>query len=162
MRQWIWRRVVAAAAGVLVAAGAASAQPPGATIPIAPPVEQAPVVAAQPPAVAVPGVPAAGPVVVQGSGGCSNCGSGGTAHRGFVMSGGGGYFTKSCQFGQTCNNGCGSMHSTGKFILGPCSSYFAPCGPGFYGHHHCPGTPVYGVGPRVGFNPCIYDSYLNH
>lgn len=159
MRQWMWRRVMAAAAGVLAVAGSASAQQPAAL----PAIPQAPAVIvyqpAQPAATAAP----TGPVVVQGNGGCSNCGSANsTASRGFVMSGGGGYYTNKCQFGQTCNNGCGSIHSNLKFTFGPCSSFFAPCGPGFYGSKKCNGTPVYGHGPRVGHNLCNYDSYLNH
>lgn len=148
MRQRMWRRVVAAVAGALVLAGSAAAQQPA---------------AAGPGGLFIPQAAPAAPVVVPGSGGCTNCGSGGgTAHRGFVMSGGGGYLTSNCPLGATCNNGCGSAASTAKFVLGPCSSFFAPCGPGYYGRGKCPGTPVYGVGPRVGMNPCVYDSYLNH
>lgn len=164
MRQWIWRRVMAMAAGVLVVAGAASAQQPGAlpAIPQAPAIVYVPVAQAPAAAAGAPVAPAPGTVVVQGNGGCSNCGpANGTAQRGFVMSGGGGYYTNKCQFGQTCNNGCGSIHSNLKFTFGPCSSFFAPCGPGFY-DKKCGGTPVYGHGPRVGYNPCVYDSYLNH
>lgn len=163
MRQWMWRRIMSATAGLLVLAGTASAQAPATlpTIPQAPAVIYVPV-APQAAAANAPMTPQPGTVIVQGNGGCSNCGTAnGTAQRGFVMAGGGGYFTNKCQFGQTCNNGCGSIHSTLKFTFGPCSSFFAPCGPGFY-DNKCKGTPVYGHGPRTGHNPCVYDSNLNH
>jgi hypothetical protein len=88
-------------------------------------------------------------------------------------------------------NGCGSCKQDLAFVFGPCKTFFAPCG-GLYGGHGglghgglgggcgrggCGGwgggggggcgaggciTPVYGTGRSRGFNPCIYDSYLNH
>ncbi|MBX9624818.1 MAG: hypothetical protein K2X82_13515, partial [Gemmataceae bacterium] len=128
--------------------------------------------------------------VVAGSGGCAtgNCGGGfagpgaagghhGTAGRGFVMSHGngnayGGYFTDSCPYGRRCNNGCGSLRSDAGFVLGSCRSFFAPCGPGLLdcGHGRGCGGGLFGKCPKGGcgvprsgpFDPCHYDSYLNH
>jgi hypothetical protein len=182
MRQRIWRHLIAAA-GVFVLAGAAAAQQPGGAAPITLP--QVPV-PTQPGAVVPQEVPpgSAGVPAAPGVGGVAVPGNGGTASRGFVMSGNGGYFCTSCPSAQPCNNGCGSLRSDAGFVFGSCRSYFNPCGPGLagcgghghghghgggsgcgsglFGHDRCPGTPVYGTGPRVGFNPCIYDSYLNH
>ncbi|HJZ55094.1 MAG TPA: hypothetical protein VKE74_09060 [Gemmataceae bacterium] len=173
MRQWIWRRVIAAAAGVFVLVGSAAAQQP-APYPL-PAIPVAPAGAISLPDVPPPAASAATPtppgngVVVTGNGGCGGCG------KGYVMAGGG-YLTSNCPLGSGCNNGCGSLRSTAGFVLGPCSSFFDPCGPRTAGHGHgghggcggglfgghCPGAPIYGHGPTTGFNPCIYDSYLNH
>jgi hypothetical protein len=107
--------------------------------------------------------------VVPGTGGCTNCGpaAGGTAHRGFLMTASGGYFGTSCQFGQPCNNGCGSLRSDAGFVLGSCRQFFAPCGPtpcagGLWGKHGSCNNPVLGRGACGPFNPCVYDSYANH
>jgi hypothetical protein len=134
----------------------------------------------------VPAAPApAAPVAVRGSGGCPNGDCGGfagpgavagghrTAHRGFVMgNAAGGYFTDACQFGRRCNNGCGSLRSDAGFVLGSCRSFFAPCGPGLLdcGHGRGCGGGLFGKCPKGGpgvppagpFDPCLYDSYLNH
>lgn len=192
MRQGFWRRLVAAAVGAAALAGSASAEHPLS------PVISSPVVIAQPapgptaptvgvpapaPVVAVPQAPAAvapaGPVVP--TSGCASCAAAahpvGTAARGFVMNVSGGYVGTSCQTGQNCNNGCGSLKSDLGVVFGSCRSFFAPCGPRplSCGHGGCGGglcggglfsgcnhTPVYGTGPCGPFNPCIYDSYLNH
>ena len=174
MRRQFCRRLFAAAVGVLALAGSVSAQNQTAAPPLAPgvvvtvpPVETAaqpapgPTVPSVPATVAaapVEAVPAAGPAVVHGSGGCTNCGTG---RHGFVMSGGGGYFGSDCPTGHRCNNGCGSLRSDCGFIFGSCRSFFAPCGPRGLGGHFQK-TPVYGTGASGPFNPCIYDSYLNH
>ena len=180
MRQRIWRRLCAAAVGLAVVAGPAAAQnstPPAPVViqpasPVTPALPSAPSTPrAQPaPGPTAPSVPAAAPVVVTGNGGCTNCTApggvasvgGGTGGRGFVMSGGGGYFGTNCQSGHNCNSGCGSLRSDAGFVLGSCRSFFAPCGPGLLGGsgrcHH----PVGGTGPAGPFNPCVYDSYNNH
>lgn len=161
MRQRIWRHLLAAAAGVLVVAGAGLAQPPvAAPNPVQDPnVRIAPVQPVNP----QPMNPGAGPVIVQGNGGCNGCPQGSNGK--YVMSGGG-YFKGDCQFGTNCNNGCGSCKSTAGFVFGSCKSFFDPCGPGSLGGGKCGGkcggAPIYGHGPRVGYNPCVYDSYLNH
>ena len=66
----------------------------------------------------------------------------------------------SCPTGQGCNNGAGSFRSDVGFILGTSKSFFGPCGPGVWGPR-C-NTPVLGRGACAPFNPCVYDSYLNH
>ena len=73
MRQRIWRHLLAAAAGVLVVAGGASAQPP-VVAPNPNPVQDpnariAPVQPVNP----QPMNPGSGPVIVQGNGGCNGC-----------------------------------------------------------------------------------------
>ena len=169
MRQ-MWRRLFAAAVGAFALAGSAAAQNP-VTIP------QASTVTAQPAmSPTVPSVPAAaagapvapskGAVVIQGDGGCAGGGCGSahpvaTAARGFVMNSTGGYVGTDCQFGRGCNNGCGSLKSDLGFFFGSCNSFFAPCGPGTLGCHKCL-TPVYGRGSCGPYNPCVYDSFMNH
>ncbi|MDB5313249.1 MAG: hypothetical protein JWO38_7451 [Gemmataceae bacterium] len=191
MRQRMWRSLFAAAVSVLALAGSASAQNQPPTLPVGPgPVRSTAVpipqvragnsaVTAQPAtgptALTVPSVPAAaagtpiaptpGTVVVPGDGGCASCGTarpGATATRGFVMNTTGGYVGTDCQFGRRCNNGCGSLKSDLGFFFGPCRSFFDPCGPRGLECGRCH-TPVYGHGAMNGpFNPCVYDSYLNH
>jgi hypothetical protein len=171
MRQRICRRLFAAATVAIVLAGTASAQdrtgaPP--TIPVASPVgaEAAP----GPTAPTVPAASAGAVVSIPESAPTSHYRSVGTAARGFVMESGGGYFCSSCQTGQECNSGCGSLKSDCKFVFGSCRSFFSPCGPSLGGRHGGLGgrldncrTPVYGTGSMNGpMNPCVYDSYLNH
>lgn len=134
--------------------------------------------AANPTPTPAPAAPAA-PTAVTGTGGCptGDCGGAGgghrTAHRGFVMgNAAGGYFHDSCPFGRGCNNGCGSLRSDAGFILGSCRSFFAPCGPGLLecGHGRGCGGGLFGKCPKGGpgvpasgpFDPCKYDSHLNH
>ena len=196
MRLRIWGRLAAAAVGAAALAGSVSAQTPAPVVvphqvvaqpapgPTSPTVaapgalpsipvaaQPAPVVvqpapAAVPPAAVAPVAPAPGPAVVAGNGGCSNCGPGGTAHRGFVMNATGGYVGTACGYGHPCNNGCGSLRSDLGVVFGSCRSFFSPCGPGLHGvGKHGRGDcniPVFGSGPCGPFNPCIYDSYLNH
>lgn len=162
MRQRIWRRLFAAAACVIAAAGAAPAQPAG-----LPPVIAQPAPGATAPTVAAP----AAPVVVQGNGGCAGCGSGIGGGVAGHHSAGGGYFMPGPGLTPTRLgsgvNGCGSFRQDLSFVFGPCSSFFAPCGglsAGCGGKHGLGGkhtTPVYGTGGRP-FNPCCYDSYANH
>jgi hypothetical protein len=183
MRQWkMWRRLFAVAAGVFALAGTASAQyqpvppvPPGPVTPVYLPIPQAPVAGptAGPTVPSVPALAAGSPipgtpgsVAVVGTNGCNNCGSG----RGFTMSGG--YVGSNCQYGNPCNSGCGSCKADTGFIFGPCKSFFSPCGPGLHGHGNgnglfgggrcCPPAAIHGRGPCGPFNPCVYDSYLNH
>jgi len=174
MRQRMWRRLCAAAFAAVVLAGSAAAQNPTPAIAIpqangaalAQPAPTLPSVAGSPAASAgtvVPPTP--GAVIVKGSGGCTNCTTPGvgTAARGFVMGASGGYFGTNCQTGQACNSGCGSLRSDAGFAFGSCKQFFAPCGPTPCGGHFgkCR-TPVGGTGPCGPFNPCVYDSYLNH
>lgn len=177
MRLRIWGRLAAAVLGAAALAGPASAQAPAPVVvpqqvvaqpapgPTAPTVAVPGVPAALPPAAAagVPVAPAPGTTVVAGNGGCTNCGpaAGGTAHRGFLMNASGGYYGSSCRYGQSCNNGCGSFRSDLGVVFGSCKSFFAPCGPGAFGRGTC-NHPVLGSGPCGPFNPCHYDSYLNH
>ncbi|MFO0796296.1 MAG: hypothetical protein U0804_02400 [Gemmataceae bacterium] len=170
MRLRIWGRLAAAVVGAAALAGSASAQSP-VVVPqqvVAQPAPgpTAPTVAAPgslPPAAAAstPVAPAPGTTVVTGQGGCTNCGPGGTAHRGFVMNATGGYVGTKCGYGQPCNNGCGSLRSDLGVVFGSCRSFFAPCGPKPLGHGNC-NHPVIGSGASAPFNPCNYDSYLNH
>jgi hypothetical protein len=180
MRSRIWGRLAAAVAGAAALAGSASAQTPARAPVVVPqqvvvaqpaPGPTAPTVAIPgapatlPPAAAVPVAPAPGATVVTGSGGCTNCGpagSGGTAHRGFVMGATGGYLGTNCSYGQQCNNGCGSLRSDLGTVFGTCKSFFAPCGPRPFGLHGSCNHPVLNPGPCGPFNPCVYDSYLNH
>lgn len=184
MCRWIWRRLFAVAAGVIVLAGTASAQnasqpPPASTTP-------PPIAAAQPaPGPTTPSVPAAsaglpaspgpGAVIVSG-----NCGGVGTTPNGGRIANGalaqrwtwanGGYFCSGCQYGATCNSGCGSFRADMGFVFGSCKSFFSPCGPGVCpgihgyrnGNGKCGSMPVLGTGSQVPFNPCVYDSYANH
>ena len=172
MRLRIWGRLAAAVAGVAALAGSASAQTQN-PAPVVVPRQ----VVAQPapgpttPTVAVPGAPAALPPaaaasvpVVPGPGTTVVTGApaaGGTAHRGFLMNAGGGYYGTACRYGQPCNNGCGSLRSDLGMVFGSCKSFFGPCGPGLAGRGTC-NHPVIGSGPCGPFNPCVYDSYLNH
>lgn len=173
MRLRIWGRLTAAAVAATALVGSASAQTPargpvvftpqqvvaqpapGPTAPTVPAVPSAPPAAAA----GTPVAPAPGATVVTGNGGCTNCGNG-TANRGFVMSATGGYVGTACRFGMPCNNGCGSLRSDLGVVFGSCKSFFSPCGPGLHGRgcNH----PVGGTGPCGPFNPCVYDSYLNH
>lgn len=168
MRQWIWRRLFAAATVAIVMSGTASAQdrtpPPPLAIPVASVSAEAatgPTVPTVPAAsAAAPIAPPADAVVVPPSAGHHPIG---TAARGFVMEAGGGYYGSNCLTGQTCNNGCGSLKSDCKFLFGSCRSFFSPCGPRLGGGawlDNCR-TPVYGTGWGP-FNPCCYDTYLNH
>lgn len=168
MRPQFWRRLMAAAVGAVALAGSAAAQQ---LSPVPRAAADARTVVAQPaigptaPTVAPGGVVYPGDTVYAAPRGH------GTAARGFVMEASGGYYGTNCSTGQGCNNGCGSLKSDLGFALGNCRSYFAPCGPrpldcGGFGA--CGGgrggclTPVYGRGPCGPFNPCVYDSYLNH
>ncbi|HYH65414.1 MAG TPA: hypothetical protein VD866_12025 [Urbifossiella sp.] len=165
MRLRIWGRLAAAVLGAAALAGSASAQAPAPAFvpqqvvaqpapgPTAPTVAIPGAPATLPPAAAasVPVAPAPGTTVVNG----------GTSHRGFVMNATGGYLGTSCGLGQPCNNGCGSLRSDLGLVFGSCRSFFAPCGPKAFGHGGC-NRPVLGSGPCGPFNPCVYDSYLNH
>lgn len=179
MRLRFWGRLALAAVGAAALAGPASAQSPapvvipnrvvvaqpapGPTVPTVPPAAGAP--AALPPAAsaATPVAPPAGATVVTGTGSCSNCGTGsGTAHRGFVMNVTGGYLGTNCRLGTPCNNGCGSARYDAAFVFGSCRTFFAPCGPNWAGKHGSCNVPVLAGGASAPFNPCVYDSYLNH
>lgn len=140
MRQRMWRQLFAAAAGVFVLAGAASAQyqPP----PLGP--GASPVFAQPAPGPTIPSVPAAAAPTLPG--------------KSFYMAGG--YYGTNCQYGSRCNNGCGSLSSDLGFMFGPCKSFMAPCGPGPANCGRCL-SPL-GRGPCGPFNPCFYDSYGNH
>jgi hypothetical protein len=148
----------AAVAGVLVVSSLATAQTAPNHYPISPARLQ-PTVAQN---AGGPVTPAAGSVFVRGSGGCSSCASPtGTAF---------GQGLAPIQYGQpgpACANGCGSFKSTCGFMFGSCKSFFNPCGPlplgGLRGGHggKCPTTP-FGTPYGVGYNACIYDTYLNH
>jgi hypothetical protein len=174
MRLRIWGRLAAAVLGAAALAGSASAQALAPVVvpqqvvaqpapgPTAPTVAIPGAPATLPPAAAasVPVAPAPGTTVVTGNGGCA---PGGTSHRGFVMNATGGYLGTSCQLGQSCNNGCGSLRSDLGLVFGSCRSYFAPCGVTPFGHGggSC-NRPVIGPGATGPFNPCFYGSYLNH
>jgi hypothetical protein len=124
-----------------------------------------------------------GTVALPGNGGVytPNGGHSGTYHGGYFMTGG----PVSTRLGGG-PNGCGSCGQDAAFVFGSCRSFFSPCGgmaAGCGGHGHggkggCGGhgnghglgfllrggciNPVGGTGPAQGFNPCCYDSYLNH
>jgi hypothetical protein len=142
------QRMFAAAAGVLVVAGMASAQAPTPN-----PLPRLPV--AQP----APVQPASAVTHVKGSGGCSNCGP----------AAGYGPAVQTGQYGPGQRNGCGSYRSDAGFIFGSCKSFFDPCGPLPCNGHgksglfrgSCPTHP-YAQPYGTGFNPCVYDSYHNH
>lgn len=180
MRQRIWRSLFTAAAGLLATAGAASAQqtaPP----PVAPPPME--LIARPGPGPVVPTVPAvSGHVItpVHGAGFAPQVGGpyslppaphyppGVTGGRGYYMSGP----VTETRLGSGIN-GCGSFKQDLSFVLGPCKSFFAPCGGlhnSCFGNGHGGGwsgkcgyaTPVYGTGRFNGYNGCCYDSYANH
>ena len=168
MRLRIWGRLAAAVVGAAALAGSASAQAPAPVVvpqvvaqpapgPTVPTVVVPRAPAALPPAAAaaVPTAPAPGTTYVAANGG-------GTSHRGFVMNASGGYFGTSCGLGQQCNSGCGSFRSDLGLVFGSCRSFFAPCGPTLRGKHGSCNHPVIGPGASGPFNPCQYDSYLNH
>jgi hypothetical protein len=178
MRQRIWRPLIAAAVGLFITAGGASAQSPTAPPPVAVP----PVVSQPAPALTVPSVPPAvvvpigpGPNgVVFAQNGTPPPANGVTGGRGYFMSGP----VTETRLGSGIN-GCGSCKQDFAFVFGPCKSFFAPCGglaSGCFGGGHggwgggwgggcgrggCI-TPVYGTGIPYGMNPCHYDSYLRH
>ncbi len=140
MRRWILR-AAAVALAVVATAGVSSAQAP----------------------VIVESAPAAGyPVGVTQASGCSTCG-GGSSSKGY------GAF----RIGEGCQNtpSCGNWCTERTFLFGGCKQFFTPgqdctgCGPfgGKHGHggHGCV-SPIFGTGPANPFNPCCYDSYLNH
>lgn len=137
--QRMWRRMFAAAAGVLAVAGLASAQSPAPN-----PLPRLPV--AQP----APVVPASAATHVKGSGGCVGCGPA-------VQTG---------QYGPGQRNGCGSARADAGFVFGSCKSFFAPCGPapceglGRF-RNPCPTHP-FAKPFGSGFNTCAYESYNNH
>ena len=150
------RHLIFAAIGALAAGGAASAQQPFHP-------GRAPV-----PAHAASVQPAAGPAVVSGGAGCTNCGTAsGPVGRGFAMSGSG-YGGSNCQLGQSCQSGCGSLRSDLAFQFGSCKNFFAPCGPTYAGHGGLFGRGSCPTGPMnapwgIGFGcPRAYDSYSNH
>ena len=180
MRQRIWRSLFAAAAGLLVAGGASAQQtapPPVASPP--------PGVFAQPaPGPVAPTVPATAGGLVAPVHDARLAGPGGgyplppAPHYPPGMTGGRGYYMSGpvteTRLGSGIN-GCGSLKQDLSFVLGPCKSFFAPCGglhyswcgdgrgygPGACGKGGC-ATPVYGTGRFHGMNPCCYDSYANH
>jgi hypothetical protein len=137
------RRLILAALGVFAVAGVASAQQPQ-PVPVQAPVYAPAAVASTP--------------VIQGSGGCSNCGSSGIRGAFHQASGG------NCTLAGSCQNGCGSLKSDLAFHFGSCKGFFNPCGP------TCGG----GLGGKCGFLPFAqpwgpgwscprqYDTYLNH
>ena len=153
--QRMCRRFFAAVVGLVAVAGAASAQSPPPNY--FPPVQAAPV------------TPASGTAVVQGQGGCSNCGS---AANGYAVPYG--------SYGPRDRNGCGSLKADCGFIFGSCKSFFDPCGPvpcdGGGGKHAgkhgglfggrlggCCGIQPFGSPyNNGGWNHCTYDSFLNH
>lgn len=116
------RRLFLAALGILAVAGVASAQQPQYQQPPIQYPAQYPTVS--PGAVAAtPVQPTAGATVIQGSGGCSNCGpTTGKAGHNFTMSNvtGG-----SCLYGYRCQNGCGSIKSDLAFQFGNCTVLLA-------------------------------------
>src|SRR4051794_29908796 len=109
------RRLLLAALGVFAVAGVASAQQP--QVPQYPTSGVAAVAGS-------PVRPASGATVIQGSGGCTNCGP--AKSGGFTMSNvtGG-----NCALGYGCQNGCGSVKSDLAFHFGTCKQFFSPCGP---------------------------------
>jgi len=154
----------AALASVLAVAGLASAQSPS---PNPLPLPPSPAQIAGTPVIGAP-VILTGATHVKGSGGCSSCGSAATAAP------------LGCYGTPACNNGCGSVKSDCGFIFGSCKSFFSPCGPSTSGHGHgngvgggCGGLGGGGHHGRCallplgtpyghGYNPCVYDSVLNH
>lgn len=148
------RRLILAAFGVFAVAGVASAQQPAPQ----PAVQYAPVPA--PAAVAgTPVRPAAGATVIQGSGGCTSCGTGAGVAAKFKMSTGG-----DCGYGYPCQNGCGSLKSDLAFQFGSCKTFFSPCGPmcnGALGGKcgYLQFAKPYGTGWTC---PRQFDTYLNH
>jgi hypothetical protein len=104
--------------------------------------------------------PTAGATVVQGSGGCSNCGTG-SGLKGAVQSVTGG----NCLYGNyACQNGCGSVKSDLAFQFGSCKTFFSPCGPmcnGALGGKcgYLQFAKPYGTGWTC---PRQFDTYLNH
>jgi hypothetical protein len=159
------RRLFLAALGVFAVAGVASAQQPQYQQPPIQYPAQYPTVS--PGAVAAtPVQPTAGATVIQGSGGCSNCGpttgstTGKVGHN-FTMSNvtGG-----NCLYGYRCQNGCGSIKSDLAFQFGTCAQFFSPCGPTCGGlfKKQCGTTPFsapFGTGWGC---PRQYDTYTNH
>ena len=182
MRMRMWQQLLGLLAGVMLAssalAQAPSKLPPTTTAPVSvlpapgPALQPSPAAAA---AITVP--PARDAVVFQPPTQCPTCGKSGhgngpvarmgTATRGFIMQSSGGYYGGApCDNGRQCNNGCGSVQSDLGFLFGSCRSFFAPCSPGSLncagcGRGKC-ATPVYGRGATNPYNPCVYDSNLNH
>jgi hypothetical protein len=145
------RRLLLAALGVFAVAGVASAQQP--QVPQYPTSGVAAVAGS-------PVRPAAGATVIQGSGGCTNCGPA-KSGCGFTMSNvtGG-----NCLLGYGgCQNGCGSVKSDFAFHFGTCKQFFSPCGPTCGGlWSKCDKLPLaapWGCGWGC---PRAYDSYTNH
>lgn len=186
MCQQFCRRLLAAVVGVAAVAATAPAQQP-VPVPNTPPAVVLPPVPVVPNA--LPGAvvaPAPSNAVLHGYADTAVAPRPtglGAAVRGYVMDASGGYFGTSCQNGANCNNGCGSCKADLGFVLGSCRSFFAPCGPNPMSCHGggchggllhggrlgalgfgsgCNHTPVYGTGSCAPFNPCFYDSYLNH
>jgi hypothetical protein len=190
MRQQMCRRLLAAVVGVAAVAATAPAQQP-VPVPNTPPAVVLPPVPVVPNALPGPIVaPAPSNAVIHGYADTAVAPRPtgvGAGVRGYLMDASGGYFGTSCQYGANCNNGCGSCKADLGFVLGSCRSFFAPCGPnpmscnlgghGLFHHGGCGGcgglgglgfgsgcnhTPVYGTGRCAPFNPCFYDSYVNH
>jgi hypothetical protein len=176
MRQRIWRRLFAAAAGVVVLVGTAAAQTPAPSVappPVAAQPAPGPVAPSVPSVIAgAPVAPAPGTVVVPGNGSVyvPNGSHAGTYHSGYFMSGP----ATPTRLGSG-PNGCGSCAQDAAFVFGSCRSFFAPCGGVSNGHGNGCGhglfgrghfgkciNPVGGTGATQGLNPCCYDSYLNH
>jgi hypothetical protein len=150
------RRLFLAALGVLAVAGVASAQQPVYPRPVQYPTASPGAVAATPVA------PASGATVIQGSGGCTNCGptSGKIGHNFTMQNVTGG----NCLLGYRCQNGCGSVKSDLAFHFGTCSQFFSPCGPtcGGLWTKKCGVTPFAAPWGPGWSCPRYYDSYTNH
>ena len=149
--QRIWRQMFSAVAALLAFAGISSAQSPPPnylpSIPIAP---------------SVGVVPATGGVVrVQGTTVVAPAPTPVAAAPAAAVPFG--------QYGPGCNNGCGSCKSDAAFMFGSCKSFFDPCGPKagkghgglFHNRANCAPHP-FATPYGMGYNGCVYDSYLNH
>jgi hypothetical protein len=154
------RQLFLAAFGVLAVAGVAAAQQPQVQYIPQPMPSAVPVVSPSAAATAsAPVYPVSGTSYIRGSG-CTSCGAPAAS---------------SCQYGSTCNNGCGSVKSDLAFHFGSCKGFFNACGPtcgngsghglgggrGLFGGC-CPTLPFaqpYGIGWQC---PRQYDTYANH
>lgn len=118
-----------------------------------------------------PGVPPAGAASASAAASCSaGCATGDCSHRGS-------HFLRhlkarlcSPEYAVANPTGCGTHFSEKNFFFGSCCQFFTPgrecgsCGLGGCGLgrlRNCPPI-IYGPGSANPFNPCVYDSFLNH
>ena len=168
MRQRIWRRLFAAAIGLIAAGGTASAQYQTAAPPLAPPAALTPVVipvetATQP---SVPAAVAGTPIapgkdaVIYAQAAPPGAPVAPVPHTPIWApppKGPPGYFMSGpdtpTRLGSGVN-GCGSCKQDAAFVFGPCKSYFAPCGNiangGHFGSHGGRGGHGGGCGCGIG------------